>query len=70
LPGGARRIEPGLECLVRQALDVGPAEAGGPGPPLDPGDGPQPDGQALGDLPVGLAQGPLLAEDLADLTHG
>ncbi len=70
LAGWAGGIEPDLERLVREALDVGPPEAGGAGPPLDPGDGPQPDAQALGHLSVGPAQGPLPAEDLADLTHG
>jgi len=59
-----------IQTLLRHALDGGPVEAGGPGPPLDAGHRPQPDAQALGHLSVGPAQGPLLAEDLADLTHG
>ena len=70
LARGPRRVQPGLEGLVGQALDVGPAEAGGAGPPLDPGHRPQPDTQALGHLPMGPTQGPLLAEDFADLAHG
>jgi hypothetical protein len=53
LARGPRRVQSSLEGLVGQALDVGPPEAGGAGPPLDPGHRPQPDAQALGHLPMG-----------------
>jgi hypothetical protein len=60
-------VQPRLDGLVGEAFDVGPPEAGGTGPPLNTSHRPQPDAQALGHLAVGLAQGPLLAQDLADL---
>ncbi|MGH7391638.1 MAG: hypothetical protein ACREM3_19590 [Candidatus Rokuibacteriota bacterium] len=63
-------VEPGLQRLLGQGLDGGPVQPGVLGPLQDDGDGAEADVQALGHLPVRPAQHPLLAEDLADLSHG
>jgi hypothetical protein len=70
-PGGARQpIEPGFQGIIRQPLDLGPVEAGGPGPEHGGPDGADPDPEALGHRAVRAAQGPLLSENLACVTHG
>ena len=70
-PGGARRpIEPGVQGIIRQGLDLGPVEAGGPGPEHGSPDGANTDPEALGHRAVRAAQGPLLSENLACVTHG
>ncbi len=68
--GRGRPVHPGLQDLVAEPLDVRPREAGGARPALDRRDGAQADPQRRRHLPVGAAEGPLLAEDLADLPHG
>lgn len=65
-----RPVEPGLQHLVAERLDLRPVEPGGAGPSLDAGDGPQAGPHVLGHLPVAPPQGPLLSQDLADLPHG
>jgi hypothetical protein len=64
------RVEPGLQRLLGQRLDAGPVQPRPRGPLQDDGDGAEADAQAFGHLPVGPAQDPLLAENLADLSHG
>ena len=68
--GEGARVEPRLQRLVGQGLDGGPVQPGLLGLLQDDGDGAEADAQALGHLAVGPAQDPLLAEDLADLSHG
>jgi hypothetical protein len=63
-------VEAGLEGVVGEDLDVGPGEAGLPGPLGHAGDGAQADPEAPRYLAVALPQGPLLSQDLADLSHG
>jgi hypothetical protein len=70
-PGGARQpVEPGFQGIIRQCLDLGPVEAGGPGPEHGGPDGADPDPEALGHRAVRRAQSPLLSENLACVTHG
>lgn len=64
-------IEPALERLVvGQGLHGGPVEPGDLGPSHDARHRTQTDPEAVGHGPVAEPQGPLLAEDLADLAHG
>jgi hypothetical protein len=54
-----RAVEPGLQRLVAERLDLRPVQPGGAGPALDAGDGPQAGLELLGHLPVAAPQGPL-----------
>ena len=68
--GAGAAVEPCLQRLVGQGLYGRPVQPRLRGPGQDDGDGAKADAQALSDLAVGPAQDPLLAEDLADLSHG
>jgi hypothetical protein len=69
--GGARQpVESGFQGIIRQHLDLGPVEAGSPGPKHGGSDGADTDPEALGRRAVRSAQGPLLSENLACVTHG
>jgi hypothetical protein len=68
--GIGARVEPRLQRLVGQGLDGGPVQPGVLGLLQDDGDGAEADAQGLGHLAVRPAQDPLLAEDLANLSHG
>ncbi len=63
-------IEPALEDLVGEGVDLRPVQPGGVSPADDAGDRPQSDSQAPDHRPVAEPQGPLLSEDLSDLPHG
>jgi hypothetical protein len=63
-------VEPGLQGLVGQALDLGPVQPGGPGSEHRGAHGPIADPEAAGHLPVAPAEGPLLPKDLAGVSHG
>jgi hypothetical protein len=63
-------IEPALQDVVGQGLDLGPVQPGSRVPREHAGDRAQPQPHALGHGPVGQPQGPLLSEDLSDLPHG
>lgn len=67
--GGWCAVETGLQGVIGQGLDVGPLQPGVGRPAEDPGHGPKTDREARGHLPVAPGQGPLLTEDLSDLTH-
>jgi hypothetical protein len=54
-------VEPGLQGLVGQALDLGPVQPGGPGPEHRGAHGPITDPETAGHLPVTPAQGPTSA---------
>jgi hypothetical protein len=71
LPGHLRPpIEPALQGGVGQQLHLGPVQTGPLSPGEHAGDRAHPDAQALGHRPVGEPQGPLLSEDLSNLSHG
>jgi len=63
-------VEPTLEDVVGQPLDLGPVQSCGLGPTDDATDRAQPNPEALGHGPVADPQSPLLAEDFPDLPHG
>jgi len=63
-------VEAGVQGLVGEGLDLGPVQAGPAGALDDARHGAQAHVEALGHLAVANPQQPLLAEDLADLTHG
>jgi hypothetical protein len=68
--GVGARVQPRLQGIVGQGLDGRPVQPGLRGLLQDDGDRAEADAQALGHLAVGPAPDPLLAEDLADLSHG
>ena len=57
LGGVGRPVQPGLQRLVAERLDLGPVQPGRPGPAFDAGDGPQADPQAARPPPGGSAPG-------------
>ena len=63
-------IEPALQGLVRQRLDLRPVQPGGVGPTHDAADRAQPDPEAARHGSVAEPQGPLLSQNFADLPHG
>jgi hypothetical protein len=63
-------VEPALEHVVGQRLDLRPVEAGGPGAREHAGDRAQPEPEAAGHGPVAEPQAPLLAQHFTDLPHG
>jgi hypothetical protein len=63
-------IEPALQDVVAQRLDLRPVQPGPLGPGDDAADRAQPHPEALGNGPVAEPQAPLLAEDFTDLPHG
>jgi hypothetical protein len=63
-------IEPALQDVVAQRLDLRPVQPGPLGPRHDTADRAQPDPKALGDGPVAEPQGPLLTKNFPDLPHG
>ncbi len=63
-------IEPALQHVVTQRLDLKPVQPGPLGPHEDAADRAQPDPEALSHRPVAQPQGPLLPQDFPDLPHG
>jgi hypothetical protein len=63
-------VEPALQDLVGQHLDLEPVQAGGLGPGQHAGDRAQAESDAPAHGPVAQPQGPLLSKDLSDLPHG
>ena len=66
----AAAVQPPLERVVGQGLDLGPVEPGGAGAQHRRPHGPAADPQALGDRPVAAAQGEPLTKNLPCVSHG
>ena len=66
----AEAVQPRLQGVVGQGLDLGPVEAGRPGAEHRGPDRAAAEAEALGDRPVAPAQGELLPQDLAGVAHG
>ncbi len=68
--GRGRAVEPGLQSVVGQGLGRRPVQAGMRSAADHRGHAAQADAETGGHLAVAAAHGPLLAENLTDLTHG
>jgi hypothetical protein len=63
-------VEPGVQDVIGQGLDLWPVQARHAGPRHRHPDRAYADPQALGDLTVAAPQHELLTENLARLSHG
>jgi len=67
---GRGPVDPGLQHLVAEGVDLSPIEPGRAGTQHRGADGAATDPQALRHLAVGAPEAPLLSQDLPCLAHG